>query len=139
MKKAKTILKCVCPYCGADMGKIDGKGVTGTTSRTCPKCAKKEWAKIGGKPPARWNLVGRFLDRRRSVQRRLEKLAEFERQADEKANERAEVDDILAKNPKLHTWIILRGKRGVHYVMAEDMAELESRVADEPEMRCKWN
>jgi len=46
MTEKKTTLKIVCGWCGKNMGTKDGKGVSGISHSMCPKCFKKEMAKI---------------------------------------------------------------------------------------------
>ncbi len=143
MKKYKTELSIVCAWCKKPMGTKDGKGVSGTTSAICPDCAKKEWAKVpGGKPPARWNLVGRFLYRRRqrlARRRRGEHLADLEDQEVKESEDNKFLADMFIKNPDLHARIMLQGERHVHYMTDEDLATVEGNLAGEPEYRCRMN
>lgn len=137
MKNEKTILKVVCAWCGADLGTKDGKGTEGVTHGICKKCAKKELAKVP-KKPARWNLVGRFLERRRYIAR-LERehanLIEFDRQADERENLR----QAFEGNQELQTWAVLNGRQGTHWIDVREVAVLEDRVKDQPEFKHRWN
>lgn len=144
MKKEKTTMKVECAWCGADMGTKDGQGVTGTTHGICPKCADKEWGKLGGRPKraARWNLVGRFLEwnRRRTSDRRTAiQRAALQAKAEKEADDRRALEDMFATNPGLHARVMLTGRRLIHYLEAEDLAQLNARVANEPEVRCRWN
>jgi len=140
-KEFETTMNVVCAWCGADMGTKDGQGVTGTTSGICKTCAKKLWAEAP-KTPARWNLVGRFLERRRERRAflaRLEeehaKLLEFDRQA----NEREELRQAFEGNPTLQLWAVLHGRPGVHYVDLSVVAVLQERAKDDPEMKARLN
>jgi hypothetical protein len=142
MKKEKTIMKVECAWCGKPMGTKNGKGVTGTTSGICPECAAKEWAKLGGRPPARWNIIGRILYRRRQKRdhlARLEREHDMAAEADRKINEQAELEAMFAANPALHARVMLNGKPGVHYMNSADLLEIEGRVASQPEMTIRWN
>jgi hypothetical protein len=141
-RKRQTDLKVECAWCGAPLGTKDGKGTTGVSHGICRKCADKEWAKLGGRPPARWNIIGRILYRRRQNRRRLERLErehELLEEADKKANEQAAAEELLATNPALHLQIILRGKPGVHYIDAADLVALEKWAAGQPEFNIRWN
>lgn len=142
MKKEKTIMKVECAWCGADLGTKDGHGSTGTTHGICPECAAKEWAKLGGRPPRRWNLVARFLEwnrRRTSDRRTADQRAALQAKAEKEADDRRALEDMFATNPGLHARIMLTGRRLVHYLEPEDLAQLNARVANEPEVRCRWN
>ena len=90
----------------------------------------------------KWNLVARFLERRRARREFLARLEaehaqmlEFDRQA----NEREELRQALEKNPGLQLWVVLRGKRGVHWIDARDTAALQDRVKDGPDMKARSN
>jgi len=100
---------------------------------------KKEF---GETIPARWNLVGRFLARRRERREflaRLEKehadLIEFDRQA----NEQAELRQAVKENPYLMQWAALHGTRGVHWESLTVFVVLQDQVSDEPEMKARFN
>lgn len=71
--------------------------------------------------------------------RNKKKPVKSEIEATDQEKELADLQDFISANPNLHTRIMLQGKRGVHYLMPEDLADLESCVADQPEIRCKWN
>jgi len=45
-KKWKTTITIQCAWCKKEMGTKDGKGVSGISHSMCPKCFKKELAKI---------------------------------------------------------------------------------------------
>jgi len=147
MKKNKTWLTIVCAWHEKNfgfplvMGKKNGKGQTGTTSGMCKACAKIEWGKLPPRP-ARWNLVGRFLARRRD-KRNAERVAAqrqaLQEKAEREAEERRNLEDLFATNPDLHARIMLQGRRLVHYLEPSDLAALKQRVKDEPEMKCIWN
>lgn len=150
MKKVKTIMKVECAWHEKNfgfplvMGTKDGKGITGTTSGICKACAKIEWAKVpnGGKLPARWNIVGRILARRRdrrNARRIAEQRAALQAQADKEADDRRNLEYMFATNPALHARVMLTGRRLVHYLEPGDLATLEDRVKDEPEMKSRWN
>lgn len=131
-------MKVVCAWCNADLGTKDGQGTTGTTHGICKRCAKKFKAAT----PARWNLVGRWLARRRNraaFVARLEaehaQLIEFDRQA----NEREELRQAFEGNPTLQSWAVLHGKLGVHWIDVKDVVELQGRVIDQFEIKCRWN
>jgi len=137
MKKEQTTMKVVCAWhkknfgFELDMGTKEGHGSTGTTHGICKQCAKIEWAKApGGPPPARWNLVGRFLERRRARKR----YHDAEDQEEDEA-----LLFLIRNNPNLHAQCLLRGERGRHYLLVEDLAELQVRVSTEPEIRCHLN
>ncbi len=131
----QTVMKVVCAWCGADMGTKNGKGQTGTTHSICPECVDKEWAKLGGRPPARWNLVGRFLARRRGKKR----AAQIAQDAEEAAEDNEALLYLLRNNPNLHAQCMLRGDRGRHYILVEDLATLQAAAATEPEIKCYLN
>lgn len=141
-RKRQSDLTVKCAWCGDDMGVKDGKGVEGISHGICRKCANLEWAKVGGRPPARWNLIGRLLYRRRQKRERLARLEKEHKlveEADHKANEQAAAEELLATNPALHLQIMLLGKPGVHYIDAADLVNLEGRVASQPEFKLRWN
>lgn len=117
-----------------EMEPKDGKGLTGKTTGMCKQCKKIEWACLP-KRPARWNLVGRFLARRRKKKR----VARTGPEAEEQVEELERMRQIFVENPGLHALVMLRGQRGLHYIPNEDLAELQSRFANEPEMKCHWN
>ncbi len=151
MKKTKTRLTIVCAWhkknFGTDlvMGTKDGKGATGITSGICKACAKIEWGKLPPRP-ARWNLVGRFLARRRqkreaeaNARRIAEQRAALAARADKEVDDRRALEDMFATNPGLHARVMLEGRRLVHYITPEDLATLQAKVKDEPEIKCRWN
>ena len=135
-KEFETTMKVVCAWhkknfgFELDMGTKEGHGSTGTTHGICPECAKIEWAKVP-KTPARWNRVGRFLARRRA-----------KKQADQIAEDQEEDDALLylfRNSPNLHAQCMLRGERGRHYILVEDLAILQARVSPDPEISCHLN
>jgi len=135
-KEFETTMNVVCAWCGADLGTKDGKGVTGTTHGICKACAKKL------QPPARWNLVGRFLTARRirrAYLKRLEKehadLIEFDRQA----NEREDIRQAFEGNPTLQLWSVLHGKPGVNWIDLKVVNVLQDHAKDDPETKARLN
>ena len=140
MKKEKTTMKVVCAWhkknfgFELDMGTKEGHGSTGTTHGICKECAKIEWAKVP-KTPARWNLVGRFLARRRGKKR----AAQIAQAAEEAAEDNEALIYLLRNNPNLHAQCMLRGDRGRHYILVEDLATIQAAVATEPEIKCYLN
>lgn len=139
MKKERTTMNVVCSWCGADLGTKDGQGQTGTSHGICKACAKKEF---GEDKPARWNLVARFLERRRARREFLKALEaehaqmlEFDRQA----NEREELRQAIEGNPTLQLWAVLHGKPGVHWVDLKVVAVLADQAKDEPELKARLN
>lgn len=79
-----------------------------------------------------WNPIGRFLERRRDKRRYNEIASQVE--------ERDNLAEMFTRNPDLHARVILQGQHFIHYInLDEDLAELQARVADEPEMKCRWN
>ncbi len=136
MKKEQTTMKIVCAWhkknfgFELDMGTKEGHGSTGTTSGMCKQCKKIEWAELP-KMPARWNLVGRFLARRRA-----------KKQADQIAEDQEEDEALLylcRNNANLHAQSMLRGERGRHYILVEDLARLQTFVSTELEIKCHLN
>lgn len=136
-KNWQSEIKVVCAWCGADMGTKDGKGTWGVSHGICKKCAKAELAKVP-KKPAPWNLIGRFLERRRYVQR-LEAEHAAMTKADETVNERDNLRQAIEGNWELMTWSVLHGRQGVHWIDYKQIAEIQDRVANEPEMKIRWN
>ena len=133
-----TVMKVVCAWCGVDMGTKDGQGQTGTTHGMCRKCAKKELAKLP-KEPAKWNLVGRFLERRRMERRLAEDREALRRQTEAQVEEREALFFLIENNPNLHALVMLKGRRLAHYLEMEDLANVAARATDQPEIKCKWN
>jgi len=140
-KEFETKMKVVCAWCGADLGTKDGHGSTGTTHGICKDCAKKETAKLP-KESRRWNLVGRFLERRRARREFLKALEAEHAQLlelDRQANEREELRQAFEKNPTLQLWAVLHGKPGVHYLDLKVLTVLQDRVNDDPELKARLN
>jgi len=119
--KTKTTMKIVCAWCGADMGEKDGQGTTGTTHGICEKCFRKQGRR-------------RFLHKINFFAR-----IRGRREANRKAEENEALRLLVSSNSNLHTQLMLRGKRGIHYILTEDLAELKARATDQPEVKCKWN
>ena len=46
---------------------------------------------------------------------------------------------MFATNPDLHARIMLTGRRLVHYLTLDDLKAINDRIANEPEIKCKWN
>ena len=139
-KKPETVMRVVCGWHKKNFGfdlemkPKDGRGEAGITSSICKKCLKIDFPNFR-KKPGRWNLVGRFLARRRREKRAAKNALAAVKQAEEL--ERLEA--MLAGNPGLHGLILLRGQRGRHYILTEDLAEVKARAASDPEMKGRWN
>ena len=121
MKELKTTMKVVCAWCGADMGEKDGLGNTGTTHGICEKCFRKQGRR---RFFHRINVFARMRARR---------------EAKRKAEENEALRCLVLSSSTLHAQLILRGKRGLHYILTEDLGELKARATDQPEVKCKWN
>lgn len=134
MKKYYTVLYIVCAWCGASMGEKNGKGIEGTTSSICKKCAKGEYKKLGLRFPKPWNLVGRLVEHFRR-----KRLVHERDTAEDTAAELERHREMFTRNPRLHAHVLLTGRPLVHYVDLVDLSDLKDAVADEPEMKCRWN
>ena len=130
-----TVMKVECAWCGVPMGEKDGQGVEGVSYSICLKCEGKEWAKLGGRPPARWNIVGRLVDHLK----RKRKAERISLEATAQEAELAELQDTISGKPNLHALVMLVGQRYKHFLLPEDLAGLEAAVAGQPEFKCKWN
>ena len=145
MEKSKTILMKICAWCGIPMGDIDGKGVEGITYCICPKCADKEWTKLGGRPPKRWNFIGRLIYHFRQRNAYLKELeAEKTRLIEKKhlEKETKTAEQIVASDPNFHAFLMLKGIRMIHYLNSWDISELKlilNELKDQPEMKARWN
>lgn len=128
-KHARTRMEVVCAWCTQPMGTKDGRGKTGITHGICRKCEKLYFGRATFWERLPW--VGLQFQRRRTNQR-LEQI-------DKDVEELDRWRDIFNRDPKLHARIIIQGKPHVHYTTFDAIFELEHRVGDEPEMKCRWN
>ena len=125
-----SILKKVCTWCGKDLGTVDGQGVEGISGGICPKCAAIEYKKLDLYTPKPWNLVGRAVE----YVHRKKLIRELERREDNNGE-----PPLFASDSRFHAVAMLTGQPLIDYIDLVELSDLRDDVADEPEMRCRWN
>ena len=142
MNNTITKLMKICAWCGLYMGDIDGKGVEGVTYCICPKCADKEWTKLGGRPPKLWNFIGRLIyhfRQRNAYVAKLEAERNFHIEQEKIDRESEKAVEIITSDPDLDPRVILTGKNGLHYIDAKLGSILLEYAKDKPEIKARWN